>query len=82
MKNSTSKWNPQFYPKAYINGHLLWIEAKFLAKKKRFREAILTAEKLKLIEGEYTFSKKKKAQINFDEHLATWKQNQEFFKKN
>ena len=37
LMNATSEWNDQFYPRAYIKGHLYWTKAKLLAQKAQFK---------------------------------------------
>lgn len=67
-----SEWNKQFYPQAYVLGHVYWTKAKLLALNNDLAGALKYAQQLKDIQGDYTFYKKKQAAEGIDELEQTW----------
>lgn len=67
------EWNPQYYPKEYIEGHLYWVKAKILAQQKEFEEAIKYAEKMKMLGDKKLFYNKKMEVEKIDEKIDYWK---------
>ncbi len=67
-----SEWNKQFYPKAYVLGHVYWTKAKLLALNNDLAGALKYAQQLKEIQGDYTFYKKKQEAEGIDELEQTW----------
>lgn len=67
-----SEWNKQFYPKAYVLGHVYWTKAKLLALNNDWAGALKYTQQLKEIQGDYTFYKKKQAVEGIDELEQMW----------
>lgn len=67
------EWNSQFYPKHYIYGHMLWTKAKILALEGEFTTAVLFAEKMKTLEGEFSYYQEEKDYEQIDEIVDYWK---------
>lgn len=71
-----SEWNKQFYPKAYVLGHVYWTKAKLLALNNDLAGALKYAQQLKDIQGDYTFYKKKQEAEGIDELIQQWEKQQ------
>lgn len=71
-----SEWNKQFYPQAYVLGHVYWTKAKLLALNNDLAGALKYAQQLKDIQGDYTFYKKKQAAEGIDELIQQWEKQQ------
>ncbi len=67
-------WNEQYYPKQYIEGHLLWTKAKILAQLSKHSKAIKYAREMKSIAGKSTFYIKNKKEEKIDELIEMWLQ--------
>lgn len=65
-------WHDQYYPKTYVLGHLYWVKARWLATQEQHEEAISYAEKMKVLEGKYTFYGKENEEENIDQKLSDW----------
>lgn len=65
-------WNDQYYPIAYIQGHLYWTKAKIYAWDKNYSEAIKAVEQLKSLEQK-DFYQKKNEKEGIDLHFSNWK---------
>jgi len=70
-------WNKQFYPKHYILGHLYWVRAKVYGLKKDYKNALISAKKMKEINAEFNFYERKKEDENMDEIIELWKSQKE-----
>lgn len=68
-----AEWNKQYYPKSYIYGHMLWTKAKLLAHQQQPATAVLFAEKMKALEGDFTYYGEENDYEDIDELIAYWK---------
>ncbi len=66
------EWNPQFYPKEYIKGHLYWTKALLLAKEQNFKDASRYGNMVKELRGDNLFYNKKNETENIDSLLNEW----------
>ena len=73
---TNNKWNPQFYPKNYILGHLYWTTAKIYSQREEFPQALEYVKKMKDLKKEkYNFYQRKNEDLNIDKQIQDW-QNQ------
>lgn len=66
------KWEPEYLPKEYISGHLFWLRATLLADKKKYKEALALANKMKALEAGYLFYPTQKEAYKIDEQMEDW----------
>lgn len=71
VMDEKTEWNEGFYPKAYIQGHVLWVKAKLLARNFNFDEAVLYIEKLKNMEDPQFYTKENEDE-EIDSSLYYW----------
>lgn len=72
LMDKTSEWNKQFYPRAYVKGHVYWTKAKLLAQAKDFSQAISYAEQLKGLDNTIFYERKNEGE-GIDVQLDLWK---------
>lgn len=72
IMNSTEKWNDQFYPRQYVEGHLYWIKANILAWNNDYVGAIEYIDKLKGLKQTSFYDKKNKTE-RIDLQYKSWK---------
>lgn len=65
-------WHDQYYPKAYVLGHLYWLKARWLAAHEQYEQAISYAAQMKALEGKYTFYGKENEEEDIDQKLSDW----------
>ncbi|MBX2876981.1 MAG: DUF2911 domain-containing protein [Saprospiraceae bacterium] len=65
-------WNGQYYPKNFVLGNLFWVKARWLAAHEKYQDAISYAEKMKALDGKYTFYQKENESENINELLSDW----------
>ena len=51
LYDPNGEWNPQYYPREYILGHMHWTKAKILASHNKYEMALAYANKMKQIKG-------------------------------
>ena len=73
LYNPNSEWNPQYYPREYILGHMHWTKAKILAANNKYEMAIAYANKMKNIKGgTINYYDEEKEFENIDSQIAYW----------
>lgn len=72
LMNSTQKWNEQFYPRQYVEGHLYWIKARILAWDDDYTAAVKSVETLKALENQ-AFYLRKNENEGIDELEELWR---------
>ena len=65
-------WNEQYYPKDYIEGHLYWTKAKWLALQKKYKEAVVYAEKMKSLEAARYYNRNQQ-RASIDTLVQRWR---------
>ncbi|MEE9373321.1 MAG: DUF2911 domain-containing protein [Saprospiraceae bacterium] len=70
--NANGLWDPRYYPKEYILGHLYWVKAKILAHNSEFGKAMDYAMLMKEQKGKYTFYEEEKEFESIDAKIARW----------
>lgn len=73
IMKATEEWNEQFYPRSYIEGHLLWIKAKILAWDKNYAAAITYVDQLKSMEETNFYDQQKDAEA-IDTLAESWRE--------
>jgi len=71
LMNSTTEWDKRFYPKAYIKGHLFWVQAKLHARAGKLPEAVERVKALKAFENPIFYNKKRESE-DIDGRLERW----------
>jgi len=66
------KWDPRFYPKEYILGHLYWTKAKILAHLADYDKAIDYAMLMKEQGGKYDFYEEENEFESIDAKIENW----------
>lgn len=64
-------WNPQYYPKDYILGHLYWTKARIHGELGNEKAALLAVEQMKNIEKP-VFYEKEAVSEDMDKWINTW----------
>lgn len=73
LYNPNSEWNPQYYPREYILGHMHWTKAKILAANNKYEMAIAYANKMKNIKGgTINYYDEEKEFENIDSQITYW----------
>lgn len=71
LMNSSTEWDAQFYPKAYVTGHLYWVVAKIFAWENSYDKALEYVNKLKSIDGLGYYNRKGKSE-QIDKYYDQW----------
>lgn len=67
------EWDPNYYPREYVLGHIYWIKAKILATSKDYNGAIKYATKMKDIDGRFTYYSEENEFEKIDKTIAEWR---------
>ncbi|MEO0895056.1 MAG: DUF2911 domain-containing protein [Bacteroidota bacterium] len=70
-KHKKDAWNDQYYPRPYIEGHLLWTKAKLRAAQHRYEEAIELTQSLIAMENPLFYQREKEGE-KIDLHQKEW----------
>jgi len=66
------EWNPNYYPKEYLLGHLFWTKAKILAHAASYDKALDYAIMMKNQRGKYVFYQEEKEYEKIDAQIENW----------
>jgi len=73
LYDPNSEWNPEYYPRKYILGHMHWTKAKILAANSEYEMAIAYAKKMKLIKGgDINYYSEEQEYEKIDTQIADW----------
>ncbi|MEM7657076.1 MAG: DUF2911 domain-containing protein [Bacteroidota bacterium] len=72
IMRTSEEWNPQFYPRDYVQGHVLWTKANVLAKQAAFAEAVSYVEQLKQLPKAQFYERQNEAE-GIDDRLEAWR---------
>ncbi len=68
------EWNEQYYPKEYVQGHMLWTKAKILHALGNSSEALVYAMRMKELSGQAFYTNNREAE-QIDELMEQWEEN-------
>lgn len=73
LYDPNSEWNPEYYPREYILGHMHWTKAKILAANGKYEMALAYAQKMKNIKGgKINYYSEEKEFEKIDSQMAIW----------
>ena len=72
LSNVEGNWDPRYYPKDYILGHLYWTKAKILAHKALYDKALDYAMLMKTQKGKYIFYEEENEFESIDSQIENW----------
>ena len=72
LSKVTGEWNPKYYPKEYILGHLYWTKAKLLAQDAEYDKALDYAIRMKDLKGDYIFYEEENEFEKIDAQIEKW----------
>lgn len=73
LYDPNGEWNPQYYPREYILGHMHWTKAKILAANDDYEMALAYANKMKMIKGgQINYYEEEQGFEKIDAQMAKW----------
>lgn len=72
MSNLEGTWNPKYYPREYILGHLYWTKAKILAHMANYDKALDYSVLMKQQQGKYTYYDEENEYEKIDAQVEKW----------
>lgn len=73
LYDPNGEWDPQYYPREYILGHMHWTKAKILAANGKYEMALAYANKMKNIKGgQINYYEEEQGYEKIDPQMTKW----------